>query len=182
MKDYYDDDNEQYEYGNSKEQETENEEGNPKKVSSWLLTFIQITVCGILFITALFLRFDGGNAYHYIRTWYIENISKTIVPDEQIENVKEKVVELFPAASQNPAVSGVNSAANSQQASSQPASSQSFNQQGNAPSLSSSASPNSAGSQQQNNNAQSGLNSQQTASSTANTKSAPPVESQSLIN
>ena len=68
----------------------------PKKVSTRLLTIIQITVCSIIVVTAIFVRLFGGNAYSVMKNWYFQNVNNSIVADEQIQNVKHSVVELFP--------------------------------------------------------------------------------------
>jgi len=94
MNDYYDNGDE-----NRAETEYQIRKSHEKRVSTKLLTIIQITVCSIIMITVIFLRFSGGNAYAVIRGWYASNISQTIVPDEKIENIKNRVVELFPASS-----------------------------------------------------------------------------------
>lgn len=107
MREYYHGYKDEY-YGNEDLEETEEEikEKNEKKVRTRLLTIIQITVCSILLMTALFLKFTGSNAYTVIKNWYFTNVNQTIIPDERIENVKNKVIELFPApSSQQPAIS-----------------------------------------------------------------------------
>ena len=94
MKDYYDDEEQSKE-----ETEYEIRENHAKKVSARLLTIIQIMVCSMIVVTVIFLRFSGGNAYAVVKGWYLSHISQTIVPDEQIKNVKNRVIELFPAVS-----------------------------------------------------------------------------------
>ena len=94
MKDYYDDQEQSKE-----ETEYEIRENHAKKVSARLLTIIQITVCSMIVVTVIFLRFSGGHAYAVVKGWYLSHISQTIVPDEQIKNVKNRVIELFPAVS-----------------------------------------------------------------------------------
>ena len=98
MNDYYNSENQ-----NKEEIEYEMRENHAKKISTRLLTIIQITVCAMIVITVVFLRFSGGNAYTVIKGWYVSNITQTIVPDEKIENVKNQVIELFPASRPQPA-------------------------------------------------------------------------------
>jgi hypothetical protein len=111
MREYYNDDKDDY-YDREDWKETEKEikEKNEKKVRTRLLTVIQITVCSILLMTALFLKFSGSNAYAVIKGWYLTSINQTIIPDERIENVKNRVIELFPAPSSQPAASRADSA------------------------------------------------------------------------
>jgi cytoskeletal protein RodZ len=107
MREYYKGYKDDY-YDHEDWQQTEEEikEREEKKVRTRLLTIIQITVCSILLMTALFLRISGSNAYMVIREWYFTNLNQTIIPDERIENVKNKVIELFPApSSQQPETS-----------------------------------------------------------------------------
>jgi hypothetical protein len=95
-----------YDHEDLEETEKEIKENNEKKVRTKLLTVIQITVCSILLMTALFLKFSGSNAYAVIKNWYLTSINQTIIPDERIENVKNRVIELFPApSSQQPSAS-----------------------------------------------------------------------------
>lgn len=88
-----------------KETEEEIKEREEKNLRTRLLTIIQITVCAIVLMTALFLKISGSNAYTVIRDWYLTNVSQTIIPDESIENVKNKVIELFPVPSSQPEAS-----------------------------------------------------------------------------
>lgn len=85
-----------------------------KKISTRLLTIIQITVCSIIIITAIFIRIFGGNAYAVIRSWYLQTINNSIVADEQIQNVKHSVYDLLPWSS-----SAASSVSSQQPASSQ---------------------------------------------------------------
>ncbi len=87
MNDYYDKD---YETSYKKPKK------KSKKISTRLLTIIQITVCSIIVVTAIFVRLFGGNAYSVIKNWYLQNINNSIVADEQIQDVKHSVVELLP--------------------------------------------------------------------------------------
>ncbi|HHV32536.1 MAG TPA: hypothetical protein GXX74_09085 [Clostridiales bacterium] len=97
LSDYPADDNE--------ENTPENEGENKKRTSVTLLTIIQISVCSILLIAAVIIRIGGGDTYNKVRSWYIENINKSIVPEEQMNNVKERVIDLFPTSSESQAVS-----------------------------------------------------------------------------
>lgn len=85
-----------------------------KSISTKLLTIIQITVCSIILITAILVRIFGGNAYAVIKNWYIQNMNNTIVADEQIQNVKYTVVELFPWNFNSSSTSSTAAAASSQ--------------------------------------------------------------------
>ncbi len=168
MKDYQDYDEDEYgqnEYENDPYREQEHS-GGVKQSSVKLLTVIQITVCAIILLTAAFLRISGQNAYAIVRSWYVENINKTIIPDEQVEIAKEKVISLFPAASGNPLES-------------QPQTSSEDNAQGAVSSTPSAGSTAAASSTDSSGAASS---SQQPASSGSSSKSPAPVESQSLIN
>ncbi len=93
-KDYYDNNDEQYE-----ETEEEIQSRNAKKSSIRLLTIIQITVCCMILLTVLLLKVSGGRAYTVIKDWYLMNINQTIIPDEKIAGIKNKVIELFPPSS-----------------------------------------------------------------------------------
>lgn len=73
-----------------------------KKTSSWLLTVVQISVCAALIIAALVLKAFGGEWYNTARDWYIKNASNSIVAEEQIDQVKTRVLELIPPASSPP--------------------------------------------------------------------------------
>lgn len=167
----YDKNEYENEYENDEENEYESQEYHARKVSTRLLMIIQITVCCIILFTMIFLRIWGGNAYTVIRSWYIQNINQTIIPDEQIENIKHNVIQLFPVASNVPA------AASSQAGAA--ASQQAANSQANSASAQGSSQPASAASQQS--AAQSGVSSKPTGSSQAAVSSLPPVESQKLI-
>ncbi len=148
------------EYENDEEIEYESTQNNAQKVSTRLLTIIQITVCAVILVTMILLRIFGGNAYTVVRNWYVQNINQTIVPNEQIDNIKHRVIELFPASS------GVSSTGSSQAG----ASSQ---QTGSAAS--------STASQQNAVNSQSAASSRQATGSQAAPSSVMPVESQKLI-
>ncbi len=159
------------EYENEEEFEYEREESHAQKVSTRLLTIIQITVCSVVLVTILFLKIWGGNAYSVIRNWYVQNINQTIIPDEQIENVKHRVIELIPPVSNSSSAVSSQAASSSQSAvsSQTPVSSQA-----------------SAGSQQADglqsgSVSQQGANLQQAVSSQAASAPLPPVESQKLI-
>lgn len=89
-----------------------------KKVSTRLLTIIQITVCSVIIVTAILIRIFGGNAYSIIKNWYWQNINNSIVAQEQIENVKHSVFELLPWTSSS-APSAVSSQLSSSQSTSQ---------------------------------------------------------------
>jgi hypothetical protein len=115
MNDYYDNENR-----NNAEIEYEIRKNHAKKVSTRLLTVIQITVCSIIVITVLFLRISGGKAFTAVKAWYVSNISQTIVPDEKINNVKNKVIELFPASSSQQTVSSQSNSGSQSNTSSQP--------------------------------------------------------------
>ncbi len=85
-----------------------------KKISTRLLMIIQITVCSTILVTAILIRIFGGNAYAVIKNWYVQNMNNSIVADEQIQNVKHSVVELFPWNFNPPSVSGTESSVGSQ--------------------------------------------------------------------
>jgi hypothetical protein len=85
-----------------------------KKISTRLLMVIQITVCSIILVTAILIRIFGGNAYAVIKNWYVQNMNNSIVADEQIQNVKHSVVELFPWNFNPPSASGTVSSVSSQ--------------------------------------------------------------------
>jgi len=108
MNDYYDKDHESH-YKKPKKK--------TKTVSTRLLTIIQITVCSIILVIAIFIRIFGGNAYMIIKNWYLQNINNSIVAQEQIENVKHSVFELLPWTSSS--ASSVSSQQSSLQSSSQ---------------------------------------------------------------
>ncbi len=74
------------------------EKNNKKKariMSTRLLTVIQITVCSIVLVAAVCIRFFTTNTYATIKNWYFENVNNSVIADEDIENVKHSVVELF---------------------------------------------------------------------------------------
>lgn len=73
-----------------------------KRASSWLLTVIQVTVCGVVIVAALALKVFGGDLYTNIRDWYVKQINNSIVAEEQADSFKTKVLELFPRASSAP--------------------------------------------------------------------------------
>lgn len=73
-----------------------------KKTSSWLLTIVQISVCALLIVAALVLKAFGGEWYDTVRSWYMKNASNSIVAEEQIDQVKTKVLELIPPVSTPP--------------------------------------------------------------------------------
>lgn len=84
-----------------------------KKVSTRLLTTIQITVCSIILATALLLKVFGGNAYTVVKNWYIQNVGNSIVAEEDMKNIKYSVIELFPWRFNSPSDSGAASAVSS---------------------------------------------------------------------
>ena len=67
-----------------------------KRASSWLLTVIQVTVCGVVIVAALALKVFGGDLYTNIRDWYVKQINDSVVAEEQADSFKTKVLELFP--------------------------------------------------------------------------------------
>lgn len=167
MKDYYDEN----EYENDEDEEYGGEyETHEKRVSTKLLTIIQITVCAVVLLTVLFLRISGGNAYRVVREWYVLNINKTIIPDENIQNAKEKIIELFPAPSEAPISESTPSGGSSGQpsASQNPSGSQSADE----------SKGESAG--QSDASTQSGSKAQSAASASDGAASKPSVESQKL--
>jgi hypothetical protein len=85
-----------------------------KKVSTRLLTTIQITVCSVIVLTAILLKVFGGNAYIVVKNWYLQNVGNSIVAEEKIEKIKYSVVELFPWKFDASQSSGTPSATSSQ--------------------------------------------------------------------
>ncbi|HEX2985540.1 MAG TPA: hypothetical protein VHO71_01875 [Caproiciproducens sp.] len=164
MKDYYNDD--EYESDEEEEQDYDYERRYAKKDSTKLLTIIQISVCCVILLTMIFLRVSGGNAYNTIRSWYVQKVNQTIIPDEQIQNVKEKVVELFPAVSNELPLTSSNSR-------------QTQSGKNNTESQQAAVSQNNSSAAQQT-NPQSGVQSRQ-SDSQAPAKSALPIQSQALI-
>lgn len=73
-----------------------------KRKSSWLLTVVQVTVCGALVVAALALKLFGGDLYATVRDWYTQNINNSIVAEEQVGQFKTKVLEFLPRASSAP--------------------------------------------------------------------------------
>lgn len=60
-----------------------------------LLTLIQIIGCIVVFCAALVLRFIGGPWYHNVQEWYFSVLDDSIIAQEQIENVGDKIVGLW---------------------------------------------------------------------------------------
>lgn len=83
-----------------------------KRRSSWLLTVVQVTVCGALVVAALALKVFGGDLYTAVRDWYVKNVNNTIVAEEQTDQVKTKILELIPRASSAPESSEPESSSN----------------------------------------------------------------------
>lgn len=81
----------------SEDQLEEESSKKPKNREHWL-TVIQITVC----LAAVCMKFFGGEWYEVIRSWYVEHVNQSILTDADLQNMEQKVLELFPAASHAP--------------------------------------------------------------------------------
>ena len=80
-----------------------------KRASSWLLTVVQVSVCGGLVVAALVLKVFGGELYTNVRDWYVKNINNSIVAEEQADQFRTKALEFMPKASSAPESSEVES-------------------------------------------------------------------------
>ncbi|MFR8003705.1 MAG: hypothetical protein ACLU62_12430 [Hydrogeniiclostridium sp.] len=85
----------------SEDQLEEESSKKPKNREHWL-TVIQITVCAVVLLAAVCMKFFGGEWYEVIRSWYVEHVNQSILTDEDLQNMEQKVLELFPAASHAP--------------------------------------------------------------------------------
>ena len=56
---------------------------------------IQIMVCGIALLLAIFLKLFGGNAYAVVRNWYQAHMNDSIIVEDQIEDIRAAWSELF---------------------------------------------------------------------------------------
>ena len=61
-----------------------------KRASSWLLTVVQVSVCGGLVVAALVLKVFGGELYTNVRDWYVKNINNSIVAEEQADQFEPR--------------------------------------------------------------------------------------------
>lgn len=76
----------------------EREEDHPatgKKDSTRRLTTVQIVACALVLAVAAFLRFNGGSLYQTARNWYVSAVNDSILPEEQEQNVKQTVINLW---------------------------------------------------------------------------------------
>ena len=69
----------------------------PKNREHWL-TVLQITVCAVILLAALCMKFFGGEWYTVFRNWYIEHVNQSILTDADLQIMEQKVLELFPTA------------------------------------------------------------------------------------
>lgn len=88
-------------YEDKKEEETDGEksEKSTHKDSVRLLTMIQIIGCAAILIAAVCIRISGGELYKTVRSWYFDAFNDSIISDEQAENVKHTVIDLWSSVS-----------------------------------------------------------------------------------
>jgi hypothetical protein len=80
---------------NDEDEEEENEPENAPRGGLKLLTVIQISVSVAILVAALALRVLGGELFQKVRAWYVDAVNDTIIADEQIDQAKRTVVELW---------------------------------------------------------------------------------------
>lgn len=69
-----------------------------KKMGGRLLTTIQIMVCSVALLIAVFLKLFGGPAFEAVREWYLTNLNNTIIAQEKLEDIKQTCLRLVPSA------------------------------------------------------------------------------------
>ena len=69
-----------------------------KKLGGRLLTTIQIMVCSIALLIAVFLKLFGGPAYEAVREWYLTNLNNSIIAKERLEDIKQTCLRLVPSS------------------------------------------------------------------------------------
>ena len=64
-----------------------------------LLTMIQISACVVILLGAVVVKLLGGDLYETVRGWDVETAGNSIIAQDQLDEVKETIVHLFPAES-----------------------------------------------------------------------------------
>jgi hypothetical protein len=60
-----------------------------------LLTVIQISVSVAILVAALVLRVLGGEFFQNVRSWYVTTVNDSIIADEQLDQARRTVVDLW---------------------------------------------------------------------------------------
>lgn len=100
MNDRYEKEQEEENEPEENEAEPENVQNTPEIPSTRRMTQIQIICCAVLLAAAVLLRLYGGDVYATVKGWYHTQLNDSILPDEQVENVKQTVVGLWSNISQ----------------------------------------------------------------------------------
>lgn len=96
----------------------ESKQRKERKISERLLTIVQVSVCGVILIAALIVKLLGGEMYQTVKDWYYQNLNRSIVAEEQFDQVRQNVWSLFSPDSSVP--SGKSEESTAQKESSQP--------------------------------------------------------------
>ncbi len=67
----------------------------PKK-NPRLLTIIQITACTMVLLTAILLKAMGGEPYETLRLWYVDHLNRSLIAQEQMEDMEKAVASIIP--------------------------------------------------------------------------------------
>lgn len=80
---------------NDEEPEEESEPESAPRGGLKLLTVIQISVSVAVLVGALILRMLGGDLFQTVRAWYVSAVDDSIIAEEQIDQARRTVVELW---------------------------------------------------------------------------------------
>lgn len=94
-------------------EEQPEEEPGKKRGGMKLLTSIQVFGSLAILAAALVLRLLGGEMYQKVRAWYLSAVDDSIIADEQMDQVKQTVVDLW----NNLSTAGLKAASGESQAS-----------------------------------------------------------------
>lgn len=83
------------EFSESEDQMPNENNLSERKGSTRLLTTIQIITCAAVLAAAVALRLNGGTVYQNARNWYFESLNNSIVANSQADNIKHAVIDLW---------------------------------------------------------------------------------------
>lgn len=70
-----------------------------KTESTRLMTIIQIIACMVLLAGAVGVKMNGGALYQTVRSWYFCSLNDSIIADEQLDDAKHRVIDLWSSIS-----------------------------------------------------------------------------------
>lgn len=82
-------------YASEKDEKEQKKEDRKKKSSPYGFTGMQLIVCAVILLAVLLLKAVRADWYEAVRSWYLENISRTVLIEYDPNEVKQKIVELF---------------------------------------------------------------------------------------